>query len=108
MKQLVSSKSALTAASRGYALNLMGQVESDQQWGISAAADRGASSQLKNGWLNIDRDNGLWAVNSAGLTTAGGHKVLLVVLSQHQPDFQTGVNRVEAAARQLAAALRTS
>jgi Beta-lactamase enzyme family len=105
LKQLVSSKSVLTAASRGYALNLMGQVESDQQWGISAAADRGASSQLKNGWLNIDRDNGLWAVNSAGLTTAGGHKVLLVVLSQHQPDFQTGVNRVEAAARQLAAAL---
>jgi hypothetical protein len=28
------------------------------------------------------------------------------VLSQHQPDYRTGVNRVEAAARQLAAALR--
>ena len=88
-------------------MQLMGDVESDQQWGISAAADRNAASQLKNGWLNIDRDNGLWAVNSAGITTSGGHKVLLVVLSQHQPDFRTGVNRVEAAARQLAAALRS-
>lgn len=108
LKQLVSSRSPLTAASRGYALQLMGSVEADQRWGISAAADPGASSQLKNGWLNIDRDNGLWAVNSVGLTTSGGHKVLLAVLSQHQPDFQTGVSRVAAAAKQLAAALRDS
>lgn len=108
LKQLVSSRSPLTAASRSHALQLMGNVEADQRWGISAAADPGASSQLKNGWLNIDRDNGLWAVNSVGLTTSGGHKVLLAVLSQHQPDFQTGVSRVAAAAKQLAVALRDS
>lgn len=105
LKQLVSARSALNSTSRGYALQLMGQVEDDQTWGISAAADPGKASQLKNGWLNIDRDGGLWAVNSVGLTTAGGHPVLLVVLSQHQPDFQTGVQRVEAAARKLATAL---
>jgi hypothetical protein len=108
LKQLVSSKSVLNSASRGYALQLMGDVEADQTWGISAAADPGASSQLKNGWLNIDRDNGLWAVNSTGLTTSGGHRMLLVVLSQHEPDYQTGVNRVQAAARQLATALLSS
>ncbi len=108
LTQLTSSTSALNAASRAYALNLMGQVELDQTWGISAAADAGAKSRLKNGWLNIDRDNGLWAVNSDGLTTSGGHPVLLVVLSQHQPDFQTGVNRVQAAAKQLATALHSS
>jgi hypothetical protein len=106
LKQLVTGGSPLNAASRAYALGLMSQVEADQTWGISAGADAGAKSQLKNGWLNIDRDNGLWAVNSDGLTTVGGHQVLLVVLSQHQPDYRTGVNRVEAAARQLAAALR--
>jgi hypothetical protein len=105
LKQLVGG-ALLSSSSRAYALQLMGNVESDQQWGISAAADPNAPSQLKNGWLNIDRDNGLWAVNSAGVTTSGGHKVLLVVLSQHQPNYRTGVNRVEAAARQLAAALR--
>ena len=108
LKQLVSSKSVLNPASRGYALQLMGDVEADQTWGISAAADPGAASQLKNGWLNIDRDNGLWAVNSTGLTTSGGHRMLLVVLSQHEPDYQTGVNRVQAAARQLATALLSS
>lgn len=105
LKALVSAHSPLTAASRNYALTLMSQVEADQTWGISAAADRGAPSQLKNGWLNIDSDGGLWAVNSDGLTTVRGHKLLLVVLSQHQPDFQTGVNRVQAAAVALAAAL---
>ncbi|MFL6164137.1 MAG: serine hydrolase [Jatrophihabitantaceae bacterium] len=107
LKQLVSSRSPLNAASRAYALQLMDAVEDDQNWGISAAADNGTESQLKNGWLNIDRDNGLWAVNSAGVAVSGGHKLLLVVLSQHQPDYRTGVSRVEAAARQLAAALRT-
>lgn len=108
LKQLVSGKSVLNSTSRGYALQLMGDVEPDQTWGISAAADHGASSELKNGWLNIDSDNGLWAVNSAGLTTSGGHQMLLVVLSQHQPDYQSGVNRVEVAASKLAATLRSS
>jgi hypothetical protein len=106
LKQLTSRGTALNATSRSYALQLMGNVEADQRWGISAAADPGAASWLKNGWLSVDRDHGLWTVNSVGLTTSGGHRVLLAVLSQHQPDFQTGVNRVAAAARQLAAALR--
>lgn len=108
LKQLVSGRSVLNSTSRAYALQLMGDVEADQQWGISAAADPGAASLLKNGWLNIDRDNGLWAVNSVGITTAGGHRVLLAVLSQHQPDFQTGVNRLAAATKQLATALHDS
>jgi hypothetical protein len=107
LKQLVSGTSVLNSTSRAYALQLMGDVEADQNWGISAAADPGATSWLKNGWLNIDRDNGLWAVNSIGMTTSGGHRVLLAVLSQHQPDMQTGVNRVATAAKQLAAALHS-
>ncbi|HTZ45392.1 MAG TPA: serine hydrolase [Jatrophihabitans sp.] len=105
LRQLVSAGSPLNAASRQYALQLMGSVEADQRWGVSAAADPGAASRLKNGWLDIDDDGGRWAVTSAGLTTSGGHQVLLVVLSQHQPDYRTGVDRVEAAARELAAAL---
>ncbi|HEX2903601.1 MAG TPA: serine hydrolase [Jatrophihabitans sp.] len=103
---LVSAGSPLTAASRQYALNLMGAVEADQAWGISAAADPGAQTELKDGWLAVDDDDGRWAVNSIGVTSANGHPVLLVVLSQHEPDFQTGIDRVQDAARLLAAALR--
>lgn len=105
LKALVSASSPLTASSQSYTLGLMGQVESDQDWGVSAAADPGTATALKNGWLDIDSDGGLWAVNSTGLSTVGGHRVLLVVLSQHQPDYQSGVDRVQAAARALAAAL---
>jgi beta-lactamase class A len=106
LKALVSASSPLTASSRSYALDLMAQVEADQTWGVSAAADPGAATELKNGWLDIDSDDGLWAVNSAGTTILDGHRALLVVLSQHQPDYQSGVDRVQAAAKALAAALR--
>lgn len=105
LRNLTSSSSLLNAASRGYALNLMRSVESDQRWGVSAAADPGTTTANKNGWLAIDPDNDLWAVNSLGVLTVHGHPVLMAVLSQHEPDFQTGVDRVEQAAAELAAGL---
>ena len=103
LKQLVLPTSPLNAASRAYALNLMNSVEADQKWGVSGGADAGASTANKNGWLNIDSDNGLWAINSAGITTVDKHQVLMVIMSQHQPSFGVGVARVSAAAKQLAA-----
>jgi hypothetical protein len=105
VRALVSSGSPLTAASRKYALNLLGAEEADQRWGVSAAADPGSATALKNGWLGVDDDGGRWAANSAGVVRVGGHQVLMVVLSQHQPDFATAVGRVERAARLLAATL---
>lgn len=105
LRNLTSSSSLLNAASRGYALSLMQSVESDQRWGVSAAADPGTATANKNGWLAIDPDYDLWAVNSLGVLTVHGHPVLMAVLSQHEPDFQTGVDRVEQAAVALAAGL---
>ncbi len=105
LQALVSPGSPLAAASRKHALDLLGDVEADQRWGVGAAADRGSSPLNKNGWLGVDDDRGRWAVNSAGLVRVGGHQVLMVVLSQHQPGFDTGVSRVERAARMLAASL---
>lgn len=105
LQAIVSTTSPLSAKSRAYALSLMSNVESDQDWGVSAAADHGTTTALKNGWLNIDSDDGKWAVNSAGIVTVDGRQLLLVVLSQYQPDYQTGVDRVQAAAVQLATAV---
>lgn len=105
LRNLTSSSSLLTAASRQYVLDLMRSVESDQRWGVSAAADADTATANKNGWLAIDPDDDLWAVNSLGVLTVGGHPVLMAVLSQHDPDFQTGVDRVEQAATELAAGL---
>jgi beta-lactamase class A len=105
LRALASAGSPLTATSRRSALALMADVESDQGWGVSAAADSGSDTPVKNGWLGVDDDDGLWAVNSGGIVQVSGHQVLMVVLSQHQPDFSTGVNRVQRAAVKLAAAL---
>jgi len=105
LQALVSPGSPLTAASRKHALDLLGDVEADQRWGVGAAGDRGSAALNKNGWLGVDDDQGRWAVNSGGVVRIGGHQVLMVVLSQHQPDFSTGVSRVERAAGLLAATL---
>jgi beta-lactamase class A len=105
LQALTSARSPLTAASRRYALQLMSDVESDQRWGVSAAGDPGSDGATKNGWLGIDGDGGRWAVNSAGVLRVAGHPVLMVVLSQHQPDYSTAVARVQQAAVRLTASL---
>jgi hypothetical protein len=88
---LVSSDSPLSAASRSYALNLMENVEADQRWGVPSAAESGTTYAVKNGWLAVDADHDLWAVNSDGIITVGGQKLLVSVMTQHNQDFNGGV-----------------
>ena len=103
LKEL-AGPSALDAASQSYALGLMRSVESDQDWGVSAVADANTQTALKNGWLNITDDNDLWAVNSVGLVTVHGQQIALAVMTQHQPDEDTGIDLVQ----KLAAAAITA
>jgi Beta-lactamase enzyme family len=103
LKQLVG-RSALTAASQTYTLGLMRSVESDQVWGVSAVADPDTSTALKNGWLAIDDDSDLWAVNSVGLVTVHGQQIALAIMTQHQSDEATGIDLVQ----RLAAATVTA
>ncbi|WEO98461.1 serine hydrolase [Streptomyces sp. FXJ1.172] len=87
----------LSAASRAYLQDLMGSVEADQRWGVSAAADTG-SFALKNGWLPRST-TGLWDVNSIGRVTVDGTGYLVAVLSKGTGSQEEGVALVEAAAR---------
>jgi hypothetical protein len=89
----------LTKASQAYVLGLMRNVESDQRWGVGVTADAGTDFANKNGWLSVDDDNGLWLVNSTGVLTIHGQQVLIVVLTQHNSGFQTGINFVQALAK---------
>ncbi len=91
--------SALSRSSRLFALGLMSNIESDQRWGVSAAADPHTTVQLKNGWLPSDPDDGRWLVNSVGVVTVNGHQVLLAVLTQHGPSFDGGIKLVERIAK---------
>jgi hypothetical protein len=111
-RNLVSKHSPLTPAARKYALALMADVESDQRWGVSAAADKGSDFYNKNGWLSVDdsngpgeSDGGRWAVTSVGIIQVHHHTVLMAVFTQHQPDFETGVHLVERLAKTIAPAV---
>jgi Beta-lactamase enzyme family len=108
MRALTSPSSILDSASRSYALGLMHQIEADQVWGVSAAANPGTQVALKNGWLPVDDNNDLWAINSVGEVSHGGRGYLVAVLSSSQPDEQTGINQASAVAKAAVTALAGS
>jgi hypothetical protein len=93
--------SVLSAASRAYVRELMGAVESDQAWGVSAAGD---DAELKNGWLPRST-TGLWVINSVGRVTVSGHPCLVSVLSDGNATMAAGVRLAEKAARAAASAV---
>jgi beta-lactamase class A len=104
LSNLAGAQSPLSQAARSYALGLLRSVESDQQWGAPAAADPGTTVAVKNGWLNVDDDGGLWAVNSDAVITVNGDVVAISVLTQHNDDEQSGIALVESLAKIAAAA----
>ena len=97
----------LGPAARSYAAGLLTHVEDDQRWGISAAADPGVATGLKNGWLPLDDGSGSWIVNSVGVTTVAHEPVLLAVLIEHEPSEEAGIDLVETIARIAARAVVT-
>lgn len=103
LKQVFTDDSVLTAASRSSIQGLMSRVESDQRWGVSAAASPGTGYMLKNGWLPSSA-TGLWTINSIGEVTYGGHVLLIAVQTDGSKDMDTGVDF----AQQIAAAAAQS
>lgn len=102
----------LDADSRSFVLGLMRNVEADQRWGVGVIADPHTRFANKNGWISVqnngpgESDNGRWAVNSVGIVTVGGDRVLMAVMTQHQPSFDVGVRLVQRLARTVAPLLR--
>ena len=101
LQHLVGAPGVLDAASQSYALSLLHDVDSDQAWGVAAAADAGTVSGVKNGWLAIDSDNDLWAVNSDGVITVSGQQVLMSIMTQHDQSEQSGISLVESVAKMV-------
>lgn len=95
----------LDADSRQFAHELMTTVVEEQRWGVSAAADPGTTTALKNGWTPVDADDGRWVVGSVGIVTAAGRPVLLAVLTEQQPSKDAGIQLVEALSRIAAQAV---
>ncbi len=106
LRAVFGDGSALNANSRAYIRTLMGRIATGQDWGVSAAADAGAGTRLKNGWLPRST-TGLWDVNSIGQVTASGRTYLVAVLSDGSKNMNTGVALVEQAARAAVGAAAT-
>ncbi|MFG2192097.1 serine hydrolase [Streptomyces sp. NPDC048639] len=98
LRAISTSDSPLTPANRAYLHDLMARVQPDQAWGVSAAADPGSATALKNGWLPRSA-TGLWVVNSIGEVHHDGHRLLVAVVSDGHRTMDVGVQQVEAAAR---------
>ncbi|WP_246097636.1 serine hydrolase [Streptomyces botrytidirepellens] len=106
LRAVFGDGSALNANSQAYIRTLMGRITTGQDWGVSAAADAGAGTRLKNGWLPRST-TGLWDVNSIGQVTASGRTFLVAVLSDGSKNMNTGVALVEQAARAAVGAAAT-
>ncbi|WP_042364153.1 serine hydrolase [Streptacidiphilus neutrinimicus] len=101
LQQVFTSRSALNGASRAYMQGLMGQVEADQNWGVSAAAD--GSFALKNGWL--PRNDGSWTVNSIGGVVRHGRLLLVAVLTDRDVSEPAGISLAQSLAKAAALAV---
>ncbi len=75
--------------------DLMGNVENDQAWGISASSDNFA---LKNGWLNYGKDE--WIVNSIGyVKNSNGTDYTIAIYTDKNQSMAAGQQVIEQLAR---------
>jgi len=102
LHQVFTSSSALSSASRTYIQGLMRNVEVDQRWGVSAAADAGTNYMVKNGWLPNPY---LWEINSIGEVTHDGQRMLIAVLSSGNASEDSGISLIESIAERAADAI---
>jgi hypothetical protein len=105
LRVVFTRPSPLSPASQQYIQSLMSQVEADQQWGVTAAADPGTGFMVKNGWLpNPD----LWEINSIGEVTHDRQRMLIAVLSDDNASESSGISLVQDVAKAAASAMATS
>lgn len=82
-----------TSDSRQVVKDLMGAVTPPQSWGVSAAANDGEQTWLKNGW--DVRDNGWLAHSSGVIDSHDGQPVYLTVLTNGNTTEAEGIAHVE-------------
>lgn len=91
--------SGLRTAERRLVLDLMGRVEPDQRWGVSAAARPGDRVALKNGWTPRPFIHNTWAVTSYGRITGPDRDLLMSVQTDLQAGEGSGIAAIEGLAK---------
>lgn len=98
VRQLLDGSKALDAAERTALLDLMSKVEDAQAWGVGAPRSAEVAVQLKNGWVQFQSTDKLWAVNSYGHVKGAGRDYVLAVMTR-TPTFEAGRDLVTAVGR---------
>ncbi|MEV7623503.1 serine hydrolase [Actinoplanes sp. NPDC089786] len=100
LNQLVNAKGPLDEGSRAYAKELMSSVNSDQNWGVPAAAAKGENFTVKNGWLQRSTEKNRWIINTVGRVSGGAKTdVSIAVLSHNHVEMPGGIAVVEKVAK---------
>ncbi|MFI6601967.1 serine hydrolase [Nonomuraea sp. NPDC050536] len=107
LRLLVKGGHGLRRADRDMVLGLMGRVQPDQVWGISAAARPGDRIALKNGWTPRPFEHNTWALTSYGRITGPGRDLLLSIQTDLQPGEVTGIQAIEGLAKLIGYRLST-
>ncbi len=108
LRTVFSDPSPLSEENRAYVRELLTGVAPDQAWGVSAAAQEGDITALKNGWVPREADANRWTINSVGHVKGAHREYLIAVLSDRHPDYGTGIACVEHAVTEVAGAIDTA
>jgi beta-lactamase class A len=95
LRQLISSRSLLSAQQRGYVLGLMENVTPEQRWGVTGGVPSGVTVALKNGWLPLDAADDDWQINSIGWINGDGRDYVMAVLSTGNATEQDGIDLID-------------
>lgn len=96
----------LGAAGRAEAWSWMTSVHPTQQWGITAGVPAGWTVALKNGFYPMS-GTPRWRIGSTGFVRndSTGHGYAITIMTDRNPDHETGQRLVERVSRQVAATL---
>lgn len=82
MGLLVAGTPALLDTDRRYLLDVMSKTNARQTWGVGHPKAKGVEVQMKNGWVQFQSTDNLWAVNSVGHVAGGGRDYLACFMSR--------------------------
>lgn len=95
MASLVGGTPALVDADRRYLLDVMSKTNPKQTWGVGHPRSREVKVRMKNGWVQFQSTDNLWAVNSVG-HVRGDDRDYLACFMCRVPTFDEGRELLDA------------
>lgn len=97
---LVDGTPAVATEDRMYLLDLMSKTNAEQTWGVGHDRGSHVHVQMKNGWVQFQSLDQLWAVNSVGHVVGEGRDYTAAIMCR-MPTFDEGRTLVDAVGAHL-------